>query len=155
MKSEAYKGHLAMLMANVLWGCMSPSSKIVLSSGLINAISLTTFRMLGAAIVFWIASIFTRKEHVPHEDLKHLFFRGPLRNRIQPRYLYLWRVADFTHRRNDRCHLHPHHHHDHRCFLPEGTDYGNEDPRYLCRGSRCPDAYSERTASGGNRKRQQ
>lgn len=71
MKSEAYKGHLAMLMANVLWGCMSPSSKIVLSSGLINAISLTTFRMLGAAIVFWIASIFTRKEHVPHEDLKH------------------------------------------------------------------------------------
>ena len=30
--------------------------------------------MLGAAIVFWIASIFTRKEHVPHEDLKHLFF---------------------------------------------------------------------------------
>jgi len=74
MKSEAYKGHLAMLMANVLWGCMSPSSKIVLSSGLVNAVSLTTFRMLGAAIVFWIASIFTRKEHVPHEDLKHLFF---------------------------------------------------------------------------------
>lgn len=74
MKSEAYKGHLAMLMANILWGCMSPSSKIVLSSGLVNAISLTTFRMLGAAVVFWIASIFTRKEHVPHEDLKHLFF---------------------------------------------------------------------------------
>ena len=73
MKSEAYKGHLAMLMANVLWGCMSPSSKIVLSSGLINAISLTTFRMLGAAIVFWIASIFTRKEHVPHEDLNTCF----------------------------------------------------------------------------------
>lgn len=74
MKSEAYKGHLAMLMANVLWGCMSPSSKIVLSSGLVNAISLTTFRMLGAALVFWLASIFTRKEHVSHEDLKHLFF---------------------------------------------------------------------------------
>ena len=74
MKSEAYKGHLAMLMANILWGCMSPSSKIVLSSGLVNAISLTTFRMLGAAVLFWIASVFTRKEHVPHEDLKHLFF---------------------------------------------------------------------------------
>lgn len=74
MKSEAYKGHLAMLIANILWGCMSPSSKIVLSSGLVNSISLTTFRMLGAAILFWIASIFTRKEHVSHEDLKHLFF---------------------------------------------------------------------------------
>ena len=63
-----------MLMANVMWGCMSPSSKIVLSSGLVNAISLTTFRMLGAAVVFWIASLFTRKEHVSHEDLKNLFF---------------------------------------------------------------------------------
>ena len=56
MKPEILKGHVAMLTANVLWGCMSPSSKIVLSSGLVNAISLTTFRMLGAAIVFWIAS---------------------------------------------------------------------------------------------------
>lgn len=74
MKVEMYKGHLAMLMANVMWGCMSPSSKIVLSSGLVNAISLTTFRMLGAAVVFWIASLFTRKEHVSHEDLKNLFF---------------------------------------------------------------------------------
>lgn len=63
-----------MLMANTLWGCMSPSSKIVLSSGLVDAISLTTFRMSGAALVFWIASFFTREEHVSHEDLKHLFF---------------------------------------------------------------------------------
>lgn len=51
MKSNTYLGHLAMLTANILWGCMSPSSKIVLSSGMVNAISLTTFRMLGAAIV--------------------------------------------------------------------------------------------------------
>lgn len=57
MKPNIYKGHLAMLVANILWGCMSPSSKIVLSSGLVNAISLTTFRMLGAAIVFLSASI--------------------------------------------------------------------------------------------------
>ena len=74
MKPEILKGHVAMLTANVLWGCMSPSSKIVLSSGLVKAISLTTFRMLGAAIVFWIASFFMPKEHVPHEDLKDLFF---------------------------------------------------------------------------------
>ncbi|RHJ85372.1 DMT family transporter [Parabacteroides sp. AM08-6] len=74
MKSNAYKGHLAMLGANLLWGCMSPSSKIVLSSGLVNAISLTTFRMLGAAAVFWIASLFTKDEHVSHQDLVKLFF---------------------------------------------------------------------------------
>lgn len=63
-----------MLVANILWGCMSPSSKIILSSGLINALSLTTFRMLGAAVVFWITSFFTPKEHVSHEDLRKLFF---------------------------------------------------------------------------------
>lgn len=74
MKSEAYKGHLAMLVANILWGCMAPSSKIVLTSGFVNAISLTTFRMLGAAIVFWLASLFTKKEHVSHQDLVQLFF---------------------------------------------------------------------------------
>lgn len=63
-----------MLVANMLWGCMSPSSKIILSSGLINALSLTTFRMSGAAVVFWITSFFTPKEHVSHEDLRKLFF---------------------------------------------------------------------------------
>lgn len=63
-----------MLVANILWGCMSPSSKIILSSGFINALSLTTFRMLGAAVVFWITSFFTPKEYVSHEDLRKLFF---------------------------------------------------------------------------------
>lgn len=74
MKLNTYKGHLAMLGANILWGCMSPSSKIVLSSGLVSAISLTTFRMLGATVVFWLASLFTKKEHVSHPDLMKLFF---------------------------------------------------------------------------------
>ena len=102
--------------------------------------------MLGAAIVFWIASIFTRKEHVPHEDLKHLFFAA-LFGIVFNQGTYIFGVSqtspiDAT-------------------IVATSTpiitmiDYGNEDPRYLCRGSRCPDAYSERTASGGNRKRQQ
>lgn len=122
----------------------------------INKCNLTNnFPDVGAAIVFWIASIFTRKEHVPHEDLKHLFFAA-LFGIVFNQGTYIFGVSqtspiDAT----IVAHLHPHHHHDHRCFLPEGTDYGNEDPRYLCRGGRCPDAYSERTANGGNRKRQQ
>lgn len=78
MKSQAYKGHLAMLSANVLWGLMSPVSKAVLIAGPISALSLTTFRMMGAAIIFWLASIFTKKEHVNHQDLMKLFFAALL-----------------------------------------------------------------------------
>ena len=74
MKSNAYKGHLAMLGANILWGLMSPVSKAVLMAGPVSALSLTTFRMVGAAVVFWLASFFTKKEHVNHQDLAKLFF---------------------------------------------------------------------------------
>ncbi len=73
MKNNSYRGHIAMLSANIMWGCMAPISKAVLQSG-INPFALTTFRMLGAAIAFWIASLFTPKENVPPKDLALLFF---------------------------------------------------------------------------------
>lgn len=78
MKSDAYKGHLAMLGANILWGLMSPVSKAVLMAGPVSALSLTTFRMVGAAVVFWLASLFTKKEHVNHQGLAKLFFAALL-----------------------------------------------------------------------------
>ena len=78
MKSQAYKGHLAMLGANILWGLMSPVSKAVLIAGPISALSLTTFRMVGAAVIFWLSSLFTKKEHVNHQDLMKLFFAALL-----------------------------------------------------------------------------
>ncbi len=67
-----------MFSANVLWGCMAPVSKAVLLTGLVSAISLTTFRVLGAAVVFWIASLFTRKEQVSSPDMIKLFFASLL-----------------------------------------------------------------------------
>lgn len=78
MKSELYKGHLAMLGANILWGLMSPISKAVLMAGPVSALSLTTFRMVGAAVVFWLTSLFTKKEHVEHQDMVKLFFAALL-----------------------------------------------------------------------------
>lgn len=78
MKSGAYKGHLAMLGANMLWGLMSPVSKAVLIAGPISALSLTTFRMVGAAAVFWLASVFTKRESVSRQDLTKLFFAALL-----------------------------------------------------------------------------
>lgn len=73
-----YSGHLAMLAANILWGLMAPISKKALSSGFIDAISLTTFRLVGAAILFWIASCFTKKETVSPQDRVRLFFAALL-----------------------------------------------------------------------------
>ena len=74
MKENHAIGHLAMFGANLLWGIMSPISKAVLESGAITPLALTTFRMLGASVLFWIASAFARKEHVPPHDLAMLFF---------------------------------------------------------------------------------
>jgi len=77
MNDKNYKAHFAMLAANVLWGLNSPVAKNVLDSG-ISALSLTTFRMFGAAIAFWVTSVFTKKEHVKPEDLLKLFFAALL-----------------------------------------------------------------------------
>lgn len=77
MVIKTYKGHLAMLAANVIWGLNAPIAKAVLNTD-ITALSLTTFRMVGAAVAFWIASVFTKKEHVKHEDMLMLFFAALL-----------------------------------------------------------------------------
>lgn len=63
------KGHLAMLGANSMWGIMAPVAKIVMTAGVISPLLLTNFRIFGAAILFWIASLFTPKERVTRHDL--------------------------------------------------------------------------------------
>lgn len=70
------KGHLAMLGANVCWGLMSPVAKLVFASGIIAPIIMVDFRIAGAAILFWITSLFTPKEHVPAMDKLRMFGAG-------------------------------------------------------------------------------
>ncbi|MBD5256363.1 MAG: DMT family transporter [Bacteroides sp.] len=78
MASAKIKGHLSMLMANVLWGLMSPVAKFVLSSGIIAPLLLTDFRVSGAALLFWILSLFIPYERVPWQDLLRLAGAGML-----------------------------------------------------------------------------
>lgn len=66
------KGHAAIFAANVLWGLNAPIGKEVL--GQFSALSVTTFRMVGAAAAFWLFSLFMPKEHVAPKDLLRLFF---------------------------------------------------------------------------------
>ena len=62
-----------MLIANSIWGLTTPMAKVVLLFGSITFLSLTSFRLFGAAILFWVASLFTKKEKVNFHDLTLLF----------------------------------------------------------------------------------
>ena len=73
MISKKGKGHLAMLGANIAWGLMSPLSKGIMMFGSIGYLSLVSFRLGGAAIAFWIASFFVKREKVPPRDLLLIF----------------------------------------------------------------------------------
>lgn len=78
MEMKKAKGHLAMLGANVMWGLMSPVAKIVFASGIVAPMIMVDFRVAGAAILFWITSLFLPREHVPWVDIARLFGAGML-----------------------------------------------------------------------------
>ena len=78
MEKNKVKGHLAMLGANVIWGLMSPVAKMVFAAGVVFPVVMVDFRVAGAALLFWIASIFLPREHVPVKDILRLFGAGML-----------------------------------------------------------------------------
>lgn len=63
-----------MIGAETMWGLMAPIGKFILSGAAITPLLMTDFRMIGAACLFWIASLFTQPEHVNHKDMLSLFF---------------------------------------------------------------------------------
>lgn len=65
-------GHLFALLANIMWGLMSPIGKQALQE--FSPISVTTFRMVGAALAFWLLSLFCKQEHVNHRDMLKIAF---------------------------------------------------------------------------------
>lgn len=66
------QGHLFALLANVMWGLMAPIGKSALQE--FSPLSLTTFRMVGAAAAFWLLSICCKQEQVNHRDMLKIFF---------------------------------------------------------------------------------
>lgn len=57
-----------MLCAGTCWGLMAPIGKDAMLNG-IDGIDLVSFRILGGALLFWLTSLFTKKEHVPVKDI--------------------------------------------------------------------------------------
>jgi len=69
MEANKIKGHVAMFTANIAWGLMAPLSKMAMSDPAISSWILVSFRVIGAAIAFWTASLFVKNEKVPRRDL--------------------------------------------------------------------------------------
>ena len=72
----AYKGHIVMILADLVWGLNAPIGKSVLTE--ISPLALTMFRMGGAAAAFWLTSLFLPKERVEKKDFLPLFFASIL-----------------------------------------------------------------------------
>lgn len=70
---EPLLAHLSMFAACAIWGLMAPLGKDAMTHGL-DGPSMVMLRVSGGALLFWITSLFTRREHVP---MKHvLMFAG-------------------------------------------------------------------------------
>ena len=59
--------HLSMFGACAGWGLMAPIGKDAMTHG-IDGITMVTFRVCGACLLFWLASLFAKKEMVPLRD---------------------------------------------------------------------------------------
>ena len=60
--------HLCMFAACAIWGLMAPVGKDAMTHG-IDGVSMVSFRVAGGALLFWLASLFVRREHVPARDV--------------------------------------------------------------------------------------
>ena len=66
-KNQALIAHLSMFGACAGWGLMAPVGKDAMTHG-IDGITMVTFRVVGACLLFWMASLFAPKEQVPMRD---------------------------------------------------------------------------------------
>lgn len=73
MKNKPLQAHLSMFAAEAMWGLMSPVGKDAMNNG-IDGLSMVSFRVAGAALLFWLASLLGKREHVPTRDV--LLFAG-------------------------------------------------------------------------------
>ena len=61
---EPLLAHFSMFVACAIWGLMAPLGKDAMTHGL-DGPSMVMLRVAGGALLFWIASLFAPREHVP------------------------------------------------------------------------------------------
>ena len=65
--NKALIAHLSMFGACAFWGLMAPLGKDAMTHGL-DGLTMVSFRVLGGCILFWLTSLFIKKEQVPTKD---------------------------------------------------------------------------------------
>lgn len=73
MKQNRTIGHIALLIANVIFGINNPVARFLMPD-LVHPMALSFFRFVGGMLLFWTASLFFKREHVPVKDIILLFF---------------------------------------------------------------------------------
>jgi drug/metabolite transporter (DMT)-like permease len=68
IEDKNLKGHAALFIAYVIFGLNTPISKVVLTDGEVSAVALTFYRFAGAAALFWVSSLFTKRERICPRD---------------------------------------------------------------------------------------
>ena len=68
----SFKGHIALLSANIIFGINASFSKVLLNDHL-NPYSLFLLRVIGAAALFWLVSLFIKREKIEKKDFFILF----------------------------------------------------------------------------------
>lgn len=64
---------IALFLVQLLYGLNYTFAKVILSGGYIKPFGLTLLRIIGATVLFWLMSLFTKKEPIDKKDYK-LFF---------------------------------------------------------------------------------
>ena len=73
LRNQSLIAHLSMFGACAGWGLMAPVGKDAMTHGF-DCITMVTYRVVGACLLFWLASLFAPKEQVPLRD--KLLFAG-------------------------------------------------------------------------------
>lgn len=73
MENKKLTGHIALFSANIIFGINTPISRTLMPE-ILSPYTLTFFRLTGGLLIFWIASLFIKKEPVPAKDILMLFF---------------------------------------------------------------------------------
>lgn len=67
--SRVWLGHCAMLGANMVWGAMSPITKNVLETGVVDGLTLSAIRIIGATLIFVVLGFVLPSSVAPKERI--------------------------------------------------------------------------------------